>query len=197
MHRPFREGMKSGSDKSFGRVRRRGKFFPAGAAVEPGKGTSVAAKNLSGYPQAASGGAARGGTGSVYRRARMVDPIFQSDNYQVARKLLDAAALRQEAIASNIANAETPGYRRLDIAPDFADQLKAQIRAGDLGRAAELKPKLVEDIHARTVRPDGNTVEIENELLAMNRNSVEYEFLTEVVSRNIKQLKMAITGRSV
>jgi flagellar basal-body rod protein FlgB len=127
----------------------------------------------------------------------MVDPIFQSDNYQVARKLLDAAALRQEAIASNIANAETPGYRRLDIAPDFADQLKAQIRAGDLGRAAEIKPKLVEDIHARTVRPDGNTVEIENELLAMNRNSVEYEFLTEVVSRNIKQLKMAITGRSV
>ena len=127
----------------------------------------------------------------------MVDPIFQSDNYQVARKLLDAAALRQEAIASNIANAETPGYRRLDIAPDFADQLKAQIRAGDLDRAAELKPKLVEDIHARTVRPDGNTVEIENELLAMNRNSVEYEFLTEVVSRNIKQLKMAITGRSI
>ncbi|MBA3849846.1 MAG: flagellar basal body rod protein FlgB [Opitutus sp.] len=127
----------------------------------------------------------------------MVDPIFQSDNYQVARKLLDAAALRQEAIASNIANAETPGYRRLDIAPDFADQLKARIRAGDLDRAIELKPKLVEDTHARTVRPDGNTVEIENELLAMNRNSVEYEFLTEVVSRNIKQLKLAITGRPV
>ncbi|MBA4137690.1 MAG: flagellar basal body rod protein FlgB [Opitutus sp.] len=127
----------------------------------------------------------------------MVDPIFQSDNYQVARKLLDAAALRQEAIASNIANAETPGYRRLDLAPDFADQLKAQVRSGDLERAVELKPKLVEDAHARTVRPDGNTVEIENELLAMNRNSVEYEFLTEVLSRNIKQLKLAITGRPV
>lgn len=127
----------------------------------------------------------------------MVDPIFQSDNYQVARKLLDAAALRQEAIASNIANAETPGYRRLDLAPDFAEQLKSHVRAGDIDRAAEMKPKLTEDTHARTVRPDGNTVEIENELLAMNRNSVEYEFLTEVVSRNIKQLKLAITGRAV
>jgi flagellar basal-body rod protein FlgB len=127
----------------------------------------------------------------------MVDPIFQSDNYQVARKLLDAAALRQEAIASNIANAETPGYRRLDLAPDFAEQLKSHVRAGDIGRAAEMRPKLVEDTHARTVRPDGNTVEIENELLAMNRNSVEYEFLTEVVSRNIKQLKLAITGRAI
>lgn len=127
----------------------------------------------------------------------MVDPIFQTDNYQVARKLLDAAALRQEAIASNIANAETPGYRRLDIATDFAEQLRSRVRSGDINHAAELRPKLTEDTHARTVRPDGNTVEIENELLAMNRNSVEYEFLTEVVSRNIKQLKLAITGRSM
>lgn len=128
----------------------------------------------------------------------MVDPIFQSQNYQIARKLLDAAALRQEAIAANIANAETPGYRRLDVNPDFAAQLRASAQTGEVSRAAaELRPRLVEDAHARTVRPDGNTVEIEHELLAMNRNAVDYEFLTEVVSRNIKQLKLAITGRSV
>lgn len=129
----------------------------------------------------------------------MVDPIFQSDNYQLARKLLDAAALRQEAIASNIANAETPGYRRVDIAPDFATQLKSRLAAGDTAALSSdtLKPALAEDLHARTVRPDGNSVDIENELLAMNRNSVEHEFLSEVVSRNIKQLKIAITGRNV
>ena len=128
----------------------------------------------------------------------MIDPIFHSDNYQLARKLLDAAALRQEAIASNIANAETPGYRRLEVATDFADQLKAQVRNGELNADGnEVRPTLVQDPHARTVRPDGNSVDIENELLAMNKNSVEYEFLTEVVSKNIKQLKMAITGRSV
>jgi flagellar basal-body rod protein FlgB len=45
------------------------------------------------------------------------------------------------------------------------------------------------------VRPDGNSVEIEEELLAMNRNAVEYDFVTEMVSRNIKQLRLAITGR--
>jgi flagellar basal-body rod protein FlgB len=127
----------------------------------------------------------------------MIDPIFQSANYQVARKMLDAAALRQEAIAANIANAETPGYRRLDLNADFSEQLKTSLESGDLNRAAELKPKLTEDIHARTVRPDGNTVEIEHELLAMNKNAVEYEYLTEVVSRNIKQLKLAITGHQV
>jgi flagellar basal-body rod protein FlgB len=128
----------------------------------------------------------------------MIDPIFQSTNYQLATKLLDASALRQEAIASNIANAETPGYRRLDVSTDFAEQLKARTRAGELNREGDdLRPTLVQDSRARTTRPDGNSVDIEHELLAMNKNAVEYEFLTEVVSRNIKQLKMAITGRSV
>lgn len=128
----------------------------------------------------------------------MIDPVFQSDSYQLARKLLDAAALRQEAIASNIANVETPGYRRLDVSTDFADQLKARSQTGELARgaAAHLQPTLVQDPFARSIRPDGNSVELEKELLAMNRNAVEYEFLTEVVSGNIKQLKMAITGRS-
>ncbi len=127
----------------------------------------------------------------------MIDPIFQSDNYQLARKLLDAAALRSEAIASNVANAETPGYRRLDVAADFAEQLKARSRTGELaGGTDSLRPTLIPDPFARSVRPDGNSVDIEHELLAMNKNSVEYEFLSDVVTGNIKQLKMAITGRS-
>jgi flagellar basal-body rod protein FlgB len=127
----------------------------------------------------------------------MTDPIFQTTNYQLARKLLDAAALRQEAIASNIANSETPGYRRLDVSGDFAEQLRSSSRTGDLAKVDSIRPTLVQDPFARSVRPDGNSVEIEKELLAMNKNAVEYEFLTEIVSRNIKQLKMAITGRVV
>ena len=66
-------------------------------------------------------------------------------------------------------------------------------RAGSL---ESLQPRLTEDLAARTVRPDGNTVEIERELLAMNQNAVEHDFLAEVVSRDIKQLRLAITGRS-
>lgn len=127
----------------------------------------------------------------------MIDPIFQTDNYQLARKLLDAAVLRQEAIATNVANAETPGFRRLDLAPDFASQLKSRMASGDFARTAEtLRPTLAEDQTARSVRPDGNTVEIEREMLMLNRNTVEFDFLSELVSSNIKQLKVAITGRS-
>ena len=134
----------------------------------------------------------------VALRASMVDPIFQSDNYVLARKLLDASVLRSQAIASNIANAETPGYHRVDVASDFAQQLKAKQASGELaaGGANSLVPHLAEDSAARSVRPDGNSVDLEHELLAMNRNMIDHQYLTEIVTQNIKQLKMAITGHS-
>lgn len=128
----------------------------------------------------------------------MVDPIFQNQNYHLARRLLDGSVLRQEAIATNVANAETPGYRRVDLNTDFAAQLRAQIANGGVTpthRPALPLPRIVEDASARSVRPDGNSVEIERELLALNRNAVEFNYLTEIVSSNLKQLKTAITGR--
>lgn len=128
----------------------------------------------------------------------MIDPIFSSDNYLVARKLLDASVMRQEAIATNIANSETPGYRRLDLSADFSTRLKSELENGALRDGSSmLKPTLVEDTTASSVRPDGNTVDVESELFALNRNAVEHEFLSDLVSNNIKQLKLAITGRSV
>ena len=123
----------------------------------------------------------------------MVDPILSSDVCQLAEKLMDASVLRQNAIAANLANAETPGYHRMDLAADFAAQLRASSEAGNLAGAPA--PRLVEDPNARAVRPDGNNVEIEHELLAMNQGSVEYEYLANIVTTNIKQLRMAISGQ--
>lgn len=125
----------------------------------------------------------------------MVDPVSNSDNYQIARKLMDAAMLRQDAIASNIANAETPGYKRLDVASDFATQLRSSVEGtGATTDIASITPSLVKDTNTRSTRPDGNNVETDSELLAMNKNTVEYDYLTEVVSYNLKQLRMAVSG---
>jgi flagellar basal-body rod protein FlgB len=127
----------------------------------------------------------------------MTDPIFQSDNQQLARTMLDAAALRQDAIASNLANSDTPGYHRVDLAADFASKLKASWESGGFKGDSGLpipQAALTEDKTARSVRPDGNNVEIEHELLAMNRNAVEFQYLGDIVTNNIKQLKMAISG---
>ena len=125
----------------------------------------------------------------------MIDPVFNSGNYELAKKLLDASALRQEAISSNLAKSETPGYQRVDVSPDFASQLKAQISTGSsTSDLSSLQPKLATDTTARSIRPDGNSVDVDHELLAMNQNSVEYSYLSDTVTWNIKQLRMAITG---
>jgi flagellar basal-body rod protein FlgB len=129
----------------------------------------------------------------------MIEAVVSNTNYQLARKMLDASVLRQDAIANNIANADTPGYRRIDVSADFGQALKAQFASGSTparGSLDSITPRLAVDTTVHAVRPDGNSVEIESELMAMSRNRVDHEFLTELVSRNIKQLKMAITGRS-
>jgi len=43
----------------------------------------------------------------------MIDGLFNQTNYVAAKKMLDATALRHEAIASNLANLETPRYKRV------------------------------------------------------------------------------------
>ena len=97
----------------------------------------------------------------------MIEPVANNANYQLARKLLDASVLRHEAIASNIANVETPGYRRVDLAPDFQSALRAQFAGGvapAAGAVSAVQPALAQDASVRSVRADGNSVELENEL---------------------------------
>jgi flagellar basal-body rod protein FlgB len=125
----------------------------------------------------------------------MIDALFQGENYQLARQLLDAAVLRHQAIASNIANAETPGYKRVDLAPDFTAQLTAALQRGE-SPAQAAAPRIVEDATATAMRPDGNNVQIEKELLQLGRNSSEFNFLAQVVTQDLRSLRVAISGRS-
>lgn len=125
----------------------------------------------------------------------MINALAHADVYAAAKKLLDVTSLRQEAIAANIANVDTPGYRRVDVAPDFEAQLRSQLASDPTGDGlSTLTPRLAEDSTAKPVRPDGNTVQLDGELLAMDKNMMQHEFLSDVVSYNLKQLKLAITG---
>jgi flagellar basal-body rod protein FlgB len=109
------------------------------------------------------------------------------------RVLLDAASARHTAIASNIANVETPGYKRVDLSPSFNAHLKAALKNGHVPEHS-LKPEIVVDAQAPTSRADGNTVQIDQELLEMNRNTADYEVLTQMTSGSFRLLKTAITG---
>ena len=127
----------------------------------------------------------------------MIESVMAQETYVLAKKMLDAAALRHELIATNLANAETPGFKRLDLDPEFSLQLEALMQKGNLSAARNLEIKSLEDSAAKVSRPDGNNVELDRELLEMNRNALEYDFLAEYASNSIKRLKTAITGRVI
>ena len=126
----------------------------------------------------------------------MIDALFNQANYLATKKMLDATALRHEAIASNLANVETPHYRRLDVSPSFNAELQQAVAAQDPARIAGLQPALVPDAAAIASSRDGNTVQLESELLNLNQNTLNHTLGTQLVTGSLLRLRLAITGRA-
>ena len=125
----------------------------------------------------------------------MIDALFNQTNYGAVKKMLDATALRHEAIASNLANLETPKYKRIDLDPSFATNLRQAIGAQDRARMESLQPALAVDANAIAGNLDGNTVQLETELLNMNQNTLAHALETQLVTGQLLRLRLAITGR--
>lgn len=127
----------------------------------------------------------------------MIDALFSQPSYVTASKLLDTTALRHEAISSNIANLETPGYKRVDIAPSFNDELRRALGTHDASAISGLEPRVQVDTLAPSVGPDGNTVQVEDELMRMSENTMLHSLNAQTVSGMFDRLQLAITGRKV
>ncbi|MBI3876488.1 MAG: flagellar basal body rod protein FlgB [Verrucomicrobia bacterium] len=126
----------------------------------------------------------------------MIDALFTQPNYLATKRMLDATALRHEAIASNLANVETPNYKRVDVNPSFDATLKQALAAKDTDKLSSLKPQFSVDATAVAQNTDGNTVQLENELLRLNQNALEHQLETQLVSGALLKLRTAITGRA-
>lgn len=128
-------------------------------------------------------------------RGGMLEGLFDGTNYVAVKRMLDATAMRHAAISNNIANLETPGYRRQDINPEFQRELNRLMEAGDTAGMRTLEPTIEVDPRATSNGPTGNTISLDSELLELNRNSLQYEILAQFSSGSLRHLRMAITGR--
>jgi flagellar basal-body rod protein FlgB len=126
----------------------------------------------------------------------MINALFSDSNYVATKKMLDATVLRHEAIASNLANIETPNYKRLDVAPNFATDLKQALAGNDVDRMASMQPTIGVDATATAANRDGNSVELENELMQLNQNTLTHGLETHLISGALLKMRMAITGKS-
>ena len=108
---------------------------------------------------------------------------------------MDSTHVRHEALSQNLANVETPGFKRRDLPKAFSTELRRAVDRKDFDGIKSIKPRSLVDRQAKPVRMDGNTVQLDEELLAMNRNALNYEYLTGAVGGSIKELNLAIRGR--
>jgi flagellar basal-body rod protein FlgB len=126
----------------------------------------------------------------------MIDGLFASANYEGVKKMLDASVLRQEAISSNIANVETPHYKRIDVNSTFGAELKRAIASSQSGDVRSVQPRIEVDQAAVAQNRDGNSVQLEKELVHLQKNMIAHQLQTKMITGKLTSLRKAISGNA-
>ncbi len=100
---------------------------------------------------------------------------------------LDAATMRQQALAQNIANAKTPGYQRMSVS--FEQRLQSMLSQDGKVAAtslASLQPVLELD------PPSENSLALDQEVAQLSENALHHQALLKVLSKHYAMLGLAI-----
>lgn len=117
----------------------------------------------------------------------MIDPQSQ---LALVSRLMDVAALRNDVIAQNVANVNTPGYQAMQV--QFEEELaRAMAQNGD--RGTTVKPQVVAGGGAMP-RSDGNNVDIDQEMGRLHKNSILFQLFAQFLSTQLSQYRSAIQG---
>src|SRR3954452_15897537 len=95
-------------------------------------------------------------------------------------RYMDLLSVRQKLVASNIANADTPGYQTQDI--DFQREFR---NAG--GGAPH-----VQDVGGLAVKNDGNNVSLDREARLLSENALRFQLASQLMKAQIRQVRSAI-----
>lgn len=107
-------------------------------------------------------------------------------------KMLDISSIKHKVIANNIANVNTPGYKKMDVS--FADQLEKALNEGSVNKFNALQPKIVisKEDTSESVRNDGNNVDMDKEVSSLVKNTLSYNIYTQLLSKKFEGIKSAI-----
>ncbi len=136
----------------------------------------------------------------------MIEKLLFSNTMSLMERGLDASALRNEVIANNLANVDTPGFKRSDVV--FEEELRRAVAGQQKlqGRMTHPKhipippgnhgviPRIITE-RETSIRNDGNNVDIDREMALMAKNSIMYDALTQALNGDLRKIKMAIEGR--
>jgi len=102
---------------------------------------------------------------------------------------IKAETLRQKAIANNVANLETPGYRRFDV--KFEELLAKILDSPGEIELGQLEPQIYQP-NQTAVKSNGNDVNLEAEVGQMVKNSLRHKTLIRLLNKKYRQMELAI-----
>ncbi len=134
----------------------------------------------------------------------MSSGLFDKTTYALGASI-NFRQLRQDVISSNIANAETPGYKAKKV--DFENALARAVDTDGLYKLSIDNPDQypvgggsIEDVRADvydnpniTVTNDGNTVDLEREMANLSQNTILYKAAVELINKKLATLAYAAT----
>lgn len=135
----------------------------------------------------------------------MLNSLLGDSRVETLQKALGGLARRQQAISSNIANVDTPGYKRQDV--NFESELRASMGAS-ASRMATTDARHMpvssssgslfgaatsERGRTRTGRNDGNDVDVDYEMTKLAETSLRYQLLTQATSNRFSTLRDVVS----
>lgn len=130
----------------------------------------------------------------------MLDKSFNSVNF--FKKALDASWLKNQAISNNMANVNTPGYKKETV--NFEAALKGALdqqnglsmkttHEGHMDINNPSEPR-IEKVSNTSFRMDDNNVDIDVEMAELSKNQLQYNALTNQLNAQLQRLRSVITG---
>ena len=107
-------------------------------------------------------------------------------------QLLNAATMRHDVIAQNIANVNTPGFQTLAVS--FEEMLQQASGTTAEPSASSIPPQIVPGTGG-IERSDGNNVDVDQEVARLQKNTLLFKVYTQVLATEIAQMRSAISGR--
>lgn len=133
----------------------------------------------------------------------MLDKVINSTVNTALENALSASTTRRDVIANNIANVNTPGFRRGEV--EFEEMLSTALGDGKQMPIAITNGKHIDTFPSRNVKPviktvndenmryDGNNVDIEREVADMAKNSIYYNSITQMLGQQYSGIKTILS----
>lgn len=130
----------------------------------------------------------------------MLSSLLSSPQLQVLEQSLSAASLRHKVISNNIANVNTPGFKKSDVV--FESKLQEALNNNKLAmsqtneqhlngrQSSDFSPSIISNNYS--IRTDGNNVDIDAEMASLAKNSIYYNATAQQVSIYFSNLKSVI-----